>query len=89
MASENVAQSDKTVLMHVAHLEGVVDLVEERDEQLYALASSLLMHLAPQDEKNIPDGYPITAWRLAQLLEEKLVSTSHRKYVSNMLLGSN
>lgn len=89
MASENVAQPDKTVLLRVAYLESVVGAVVERDEQLYALASSLLMHLSPQDEANIPDDYPITAWRLAQLLDEMLSSTSHSKFVRTCLIGAN
>jgi hypothetical protein len=89
MASENVAQPNKTVLLHVAHLESVVSAVVERDEQLYAMASSLLMHLSPQDETNIPDGYPITAWRLAQLLDDMLSSTSHSKFVRTCLIGAN
>ena len=86
MANENVAQSPKKILKYVSQLETVIHEIDEREEQLYALASSLLMHLTPRDEKNIPDDYPITAWRLAQLLDDKLSSTSHRSYVRNSLM---
>jgi hypothetical protein len=86
MASENVAQAPKTVLKYASSLEGVMDAIEEREEQLYALAATILRHLSPEDEKNIPDEHPHTAWRLAQLLEDKLSSTSHRNYVREILM---
>lgn len=86
MANQNVAQSPKKILTDVSNLEHVMDLIVERDEQLYALASSVLMHLSPKDEKNIPDNHPLTAWRLAQLLDEMLSSTAHTSYVRSILL---
>ena len=88
MANLNVAQSPDKILKYVAHLESVVDSIDEREEQLYALASSVLMHLSPKDEKSIPDGHPLTAWRLAQLLDEMLASTSHRTHVRESLMRS-
>jgi hypothetical protein len=86
MANQNVAQSSAKVLRYVSHLEHVAEEVEEREEQLYALASAILVDLTPKDEKNIPDGYPITAWRLAQILGDMLSQTSHRKCVRESLL---
>lgn len=85
MANQNVAQSPEQILKN-DKLECVMDAIVERDEQLYALASSVLMHLAPKDEKNIPDDHPLTAWRLAQVLDEMLSSTSHTCFVRAMLL---
>lgn len=87
MASENVAQSCGKVLKYVSSLEGVMNAIEEREEQLYALAATILHHLSPEDEKNIPDEHPHTAWRLAQVLEDKLSSTSHRNYVREILMS--
>lgn len=86
MAKENVAQSQEKIVKYVAHLESVIDAIDEREEQLYALAVTLLMQLSPPDVKNIPDKHPLTAWRLAQLLEDMLSSTSHRNYVRESLM---
>lgn len=88
MANENVAQSPAKILKYVSQLESVIDAIEEREEQLYALASSLLGQLSPMDEKNIPDDYPLTAWRLAQVLDGMLSSTNHRNYVRDSLMRS-
>ncbi len=78
MAKENVAQSTLII-------ENVLNAIEEREEQLYAMATSILFQLSPADEKSIPEGHPLTAWRLAQLLDDMLSSTSHRNYVRNTL----
>lgn len=79
MANENVTQS-------VKKLEWVMGLIDEREEQLYAMASSILGYLTPFDAKNIPDDHPLTAWRLAQLLDEMLASTSHRNTIREALM---
>lgn len=88
MANENVAQSPAKILKYVSQLESVIDAIEEREEQLYALASSLLGQLSPMDEKNIPDDHPLTAWRLAQVLDGMLSSMDHRNYVRDSLMRS-
>jgi len=86
MANENVAQSHEKIVKRVSSLKSVIGAVDEREDQLYALASSLLMHLTPEDETNPPDNHPLTAWRLAQVLEDMLSSTGHRNYVRESLL---
>jgi hypothetical protein len=86
VANQTVSQSPEKIVKYVATLESVIDAIEEREEQLYALATTILGHLSPKDEKNLPEGHPLTAWRLAQLLEEMLGNTSHRTFVQSLLL---
>lgn len=81
MASLNVTQSPDAFT-----LESVLQSIEERDSQMYALASSLLHWLSPADEKNLPDDFPITAWRLAQLLDDALSSSKILKSARDRLL---
>lgn len=76
----------ETVTRYAASLNRVMNDIDEREEQLYALAYALMHQLTPPDEKNIPDGFPLTAWRLAQVLEDMLSSTAHRSSVRNVLM---
>ena len=76
----------ETVTRYAVSLNRVLNDIDEREEQLYALSVALLHQLTPRDEKNIPDGHPLTAWRLAQVLEDMLSSTEHRRCVRDVLM---
>jgi len=52
-------------------------LVEEREEQLLALAIGICSALTPTHEHHA-DQELQTAWRLSQLLEDQLSSTKYR-----------
>ncbi len=65
----------------------VLDEIEEHLEQALALANALADKLTPRDPKNIEDDHPIREWRLAQLLEDHLSSTSRLCIARQFLLG--
>ena len=46
--------------------------LREHEEQLHALAISLLSRLAPKDENDPQEEYDITSYRLAQMLEDMM-----------------
>lgn len=54
----------------------VFDRYKEQSEQLFALASSLLAQVEPDDQDNPEEGVNHTAWRLAQIMCEMLSSTA-------------
>jgi hypothetical protein len=62
-------------------------LIEERDEQLLAMAICLSGQLARSnpDGPDTPDDGMQTAWRLAQLLESELSSTTYRNEIYSLL----
>lgn len=89
MAHVNVAQPNEKILKSAASLEWVADSIDEREDQLWALVCAIRDRLSPEDERNIPDGHPIAAWRLAQVLEDMLSSTGHRNALRTMLMAPN
>lgn len=62
-------------------------LMEERDEQLLAMAICLSGQLASPDQEGPEkaDEGVQTAWRLAQLLEAELSSTKYRSEIFSLL----
>lgn len=52
-----------------------VDYIDEELEVLYSIALPLCERIAPKDPKNLQEEDDIVAWRLAQLLVERLEST--------------
>lgn len=65
----------------------VIEMFEDKGDQMFALASALADQLTPADPKNPPDDWPINAWRLAQVLEGLLSNPSERQTARAMLLG--
>lgn len=67
--------------------EYVIDAYEESNEQYYALCSAVVNELTPPDAKNPPDNWHLTAWRIAQALEDLLGHTHDTKVARSFLLG--
>ncbi len=67
--------------------EYVIDEFEDKGEKAYAVVSALVDQLTPPDLKNPPDDWPITAWRLAQVLEGMMGSTHEMQTARAFLLG--
>lgn len=63
----------------------VLEMFSESQDQHHALAFALLTSLTPKDPKNPPEGHPLTAWRLAQILYENLSDTSDLVMAASML----
>lgn len=64
--------------VHPEVTQGVLDLamslMEEEHEKLLCIALSLANKLEPKNPKDIQDDEDVIAWRLAQVLEERLSS---------------
>ena len=67
--------------------EYVIGELDERNEQLLALAYALEKELAPPDPENMPCDHPLTAWRLSQLLANLLSCTASINAARAFLLG--
>lgn len=63
----------------------VVRCVEDEHDKLHSLSVSLTRELRPSDDDKRCPGPP--AWRLAQLMEQRLDSTSLAEDVASMLFG--
>jgi hypothetical protein len=71
-----LGMSDVSISQHLTPTL-VERLVEEREEQLLALATGICSALTPT--RNTPPDQDLqTAWRLSQLLESELSSTKYR-----------
>lgn len=64
----------------------VIDGFAEQQDQLHALATSLLYQLAPEDPKNPEVGCNMVAWRLAQIMQDMLSGTEQLESSRRMLL---
>lgn len=61
--------------------------LEEEHEKLLALAMSLRRHLEPVDPEHPGDDVNLNAWRLAQILEERLEKTEFVNAMRSLVLG--
>lgn len=77
MAIEELRQSSECVIYEF-------DVFQD---QAFALAAALVNALTPENEKLPPDGHPIIAWRLAQVLRDHLSSAHCVSVARNLLLG--
>lgn len=80
----------KAVPRRLGAYKAVLGMIQEREQQLYALASSLANQLGPTGDWNA-DGAEdtvadINAWRLAQVLEDMLSDSVVLKYAKHMLM---
>ena len=64
-------------------LDAAMKIYTDQFDQFNALALAIMDFLAPEDENHIPDEcpFPITAWRLSQVLYDLLSSTSVEQYM--------
>lgn len=74
----NVSQGSLTVAL---------DFVEEERDRLLALAMVLRQRLEPVDPKDPGENDDLNAWRLAQLLEERLTDTGFTDTLRKFVLG--
>ena len=66
----------------------IFNWIKSEQETLYALAAALEDQLAPVDPDNPPEDYQqITAWRLSELLLDRLSSTHLLDQVRSHLIG--
>lgn len=68
-------------------LEVALDFVEEERDRLLALAMVLRQRLEPADPKDPGENDDLNAWRLAQLLEERLTDTGFTDRLRFLLMG--
>jgi hypothetical protein len=69
-----------------SRLELVVREISAEHDRLHALAIALLSRVRPHNESDPEDGADLHAWRLAQILEERLESTQFVEAISGLLL---
>ncbi len=69
-------------------LELALDFVEGERDRLLALAMVLRQRLEPVDPKDPTDSDDLNAWRLAQLLEERLTSVRFTDTLRTFVMGS-
>ena len=62
-------------------------MMSEEQDRCAALAHSLVVQLQPNDAENPTDHDDLTAWRLAEVLHEKLSSSEVSESVRKLLLG--
>lgn len=68
-------------------LDVALEYVEDEHEKLLALAIALRHLLEPADPHNPAENDDLTAWRLAQLIEERLSSTTFTNTLRAFVLG--
>lgn len=70
-----------------AQLEFALSCLNEEFEKLLSLASCLRQQVEPADQQQPEDGVDVVAWRLAQMLEERLESTDFSAAMRSLVLG--
>lgn len=85
--AQQQAEIDRARLVLRKSSEYVIDGLTEKNEQLCTLANAITNALTPPDEKNPPDDWPLTAWRLAQVLEGLLGHQYEITAARSFLLG--
>jgi hypothetical protein len=73
----------------VAIHQEVLGIFSESQDQHCALATALLKELTPDDQRNPPDGHPLMAWRLCQILYDKLSETTDLTLAAAYLNSAN
>lgn len=61
--------------------------LEDELETLLALSLTLTNYLEPEDPSNMDDGFNPVAWRLSQVLNERLSSVAFSNNMKTLLLG--
>jgi hypothetical protein len=83
------ATGNDTVILSRHAIEYVMDALDDEMDTLYALATSLCIQIGEPDRANPKDSDNITAFKLAQLLEDRTGSTSLREAIRAMLKVKN
>lgn len=66
------AKTQQPPALNLEAVEMFLSQLREHEEQMHALAISLLARLTPKDENDPEEEYDITSYRLAQMLEDML-----------------
>lgn len=77
--------SEDTVTLGRHTIEYVMEALDDELETLYALDTSLCIQIGEPDRANPKDGDNMTAFKLAQLLEDRLGSTRFREAIGTLL----
>lgn len=89
MTEKYTDPQDPTDLPNVSQgsLDVALAYVEEEHDKLLALAITLRQRLEPADPQDPTDSDDLTAWRLAQLIEERLERTEFSLTLRAFVLG--
>lgn len=77
----------ETGLASAAQLEFALKFLGEEHEKLYCLAYAILQRVEPVVPDNPAEDDDITAWRLAQILVERLEKTEFTDAIRSLVLG--
>ena len=88
MTNKNVTDSVEKVTLNRSTIEFALEYLDEEMETLYALATSLVSQIGVPDRKNPKDTDNITALRLAEIIEDRVGSTSFSNSMRTILTGS-
>lgn len=78
-------QSGGTATANAGELDFLARYIAEELERLEALSIALEKELCPKDPDNLREGDKVTAWRLAELLNERLSSRAFSDYINSVL----
>jgi hypothetical protein len=84
----NTNKTDDTVTLRKSRIEFVMDYIREEQETMQALSSAIVSCVAVQDTKNPKDSDNIFAFRLAELLDDRLGDAKFEKNI-RLMLGVN
>ena len=65
----------------------VLRILDEEQNQLHALICAVMMLISPKNPDEPEDGIDILAWRLGQILEDRLAKTTVHNFVREILMG--
>ncbi len=89
MAIENVIDSTEKVTLNTTTIESALKYVEEEMETIFALASAVAWQIGEPDNKNPKDTDNISAYRLAELIQDRTGDASFGAMMRYILTGSN
>lgn len=81
-------KSGETVTLRKSTIDCVMGYIREELETLLSLSSAVVNFVAVEDTKNLKERDNLNAFRLAELLEDRLGSTTFEKNIKRILDGS-
>lgn len=81
----NTNKAGDTLMLNRNTVEFVLEYIREEMESLFSLSAAVAAFTAVKDTKNPKDNDNITAFRLAEILEERLGSTAFQNNIRSML----
>lgn len=81
----NSRQSNGTAPATAEDLDFLARYIADELERLEALSLALEKELCPKDPDNLREGDKVTAWRLAELLNERLSDRAFSDYINRVL----